>query len=57
MTRLQTLSLPDREAVARRAYEIYERNGRVDGHDRDNWLQAEYELVHLPLQKLATLPP
>ena len=36
------------DAVARRAYEIYEQRGRADGHQEDDWRQAESELV-LPL--------
>jgi len=33
------------EAIAQRAREIYERNGRVAGHDVDNWCQAEAEIL------------
>ena len=33
-------------ALARRAYEIFERNGRVFGRDLENWFQAERELLH-----------
>jgi HSP20 family protein len=33
-------------ALARRAYDIFERNGRVFGRDLDNWFQAENELLH-----------
>jgi HSP20 family protein len=33
-------------ALARRAYEIFDGNGRVFGRDLDNWLQAERELLH-----------
>ena len=33
------------ERVRRRAYEIYEQRGRVDGLDLDDWLQAETEIV------------
>lgn len=32
------------EDVERRAYELYERRGREDGHDWDDWLAAEREL-------------
>lgn len=32
------------QAVARRAYEIYQARGRTDGSDLDDWLQAEREL-------------
>jgi uncharacterized protein YegP (UPF0339 family) len=34
-----------REQVRRRAYEIYEQRRREDGHDLDDWLQAESEIV------------
>ncbi|HXW68390.1 MAG TPA: DUF2934 domain-containing protein [Dissulfurispiraceae bacterium] len=27
--------------VARVAYELYEKNGKVDSHDLDHWLEAE----------------
>ena len=32
------------DEVARRAYEIYQRRGGVDGADLDDWLAAEREL-------------
>ena len=32
------------DAVSRRAYEIFESNGRSFGHDIENWFQAENEL-------------
>lgn len=34
-----------REAIARRAYEIFERRGHTHGRDMDDWLQAESELL------------
>jgi len=33
------------EQVRRRAFELYELRGREDGHDLDDWLQAESEFV------------
>jgi len=33
-------------ALARRAYEIFESNGRTFGRDLENWLRAERELLH-----------
>jgi hypothetical protein len=33
------------EQVRRRAYELYEQRGREDGHELDDWLQAESEVV------------
>jgi hypothetical protein len=34
----------DNEAIANRAFELYCERGREDGHDVDDWLQAEREL-------------
>jgi len=33
------------EQIARRAYELYVWRGREDGHDLDDWLQAEAEIM------------
>ena len=33
-------------AIARRAYEIFESNGRAFGRDLEHWFQAEKELLH-----------
>ena len=35
---------PSHEAIARRAYEIWERKGRLDGQCQQNWQEAEAEL-------------
>jgi hypothetical protein len=35
------------EQIRRRAFELYELRGREDGHDLDDWLQAESELAQL----------
>jgi hypothetical protein len=35
---------PSTEDIARRAYEIYEREGRQPGTELQNWLRAEAEL-------------
>jgi hypothetical protein len=32
------------ETISRRAYEIWEQQGRPDGNDLQHWLQAEQEL-------------
>jgi hypothetical protein len=29
-----------------RAYDLYEHRGGMDGHALDDWLQAEYEVLH-----------
>ncbi len=33
-------------AIARRAFDIFENNGRSLGHDLDNWFRAETEFLH-----------
>jgi len=42
-----TPSVPDGEAlqarIAARAYELYAQRGYQEGHDRDDWLEAERE--------------
>jgi hypothetical protein len=35
---------PRHDDVERRAYELYEQRGREDGHDWDDWLEAEREI-------------
>jgi DUF2934 family protein len=32
------------DAIARRAYELYESRGREDGQDQEDWFQAEREV-------------
>ena len=32
--------------ISQRAYEIFENNGHIFGHELDHWLQAEKELLH-----------
>jgi hypothetical protein len=51
---------PTHEQIAARAYEIYRQRGGQPGREQDDWLQAEYELLQLPvaaLAKLAVPPP
>lgn len=43
------------KGVARRAYELYESRGCQDGHDLEDWCQAESELLHsLPVEVCET---
>ena len=42
-----TESYVARDDIARRAYELYERRGAEPGHDLDDWLNAEVELLAL----------
>jgi hypothetical protein len=36
-----TVLIPVKQQIRQRAYELYEQRGRTDGHDLDDWLQAE----------------
>ncbi len=36
---------PDRQEVARRAYELFVSRGGEHGHDKEDWYQAEQELT------------
>jgi outer membrane protein TolC len=33
------------EQIRQRAYQLYEKRGRVDGNDMDDWLIAEREVL------------
>ena len=52
-----TVRQPSPEQIAARAYQIFLERGRLPGHDMDDWLQAEYELMQLPVRKLAEIEP
>jgi HSP20 family protein len=34
------------DTISRRAFELFEKEGRVDGHHLRHWLEAERELLH-----------
>jgi hypothetical protein len=39
------------DMICRRAYQIFEARGREHGHDREDWLQAEGEILELMISK------
>jgi hypothetical protein len=42
------------EEVRRRAYQLYEQRGMVDGFELEDWLQAEAEVLDNPrIQRVA----
>jgi hypothetical protein len=41
------------EQIRARAHELFEQRGREEGHDLDDWLQAEAELTHRRVKKEA----
>jgi hypothetical protein len=38
-------TLPSREEIERRAYELYLARGGTPGHELEDWLRAEHELL------------
>ncbi len=48
---------PTEAQIRTRAYQIYLQRGAQANHDMDDWLQAEYELMQLPIRKIAELHP
>jgi len=49
------LSRPTEEQIRSRAHEVFLQHGSQPGHDLDNWLQAEHELMQLRVRKVAEL--
>jgi len=50
-------ALPTQEEIAQRANQICQERGSQAGHEIDDWLQAEYDLMQLPVGKIAELEP
>jgi hypothetical protein len=44
------------DQIRARAFEIYLQRGGQPGHELDDWLQAEFELTHLPLHVVQLQP-
>jgi hypothetical protein len=44
------------DQIRTRAFEIYLERGGQPGHELDDWLQAEFELTHLPFHVVHLLP-
>jgi len=38
------------ERIAMRAYELYRERGAIDGHDLDDWLEAEQTIIGSEVQ-------
>ena len=49
--------LPTWDQIVERAYHIHVARGGMPGHETDDWLQAEYELMQVPIRKIAELNP
>ena len=40
------------EQIRQKAFELFERYGRMDGHDVEHWLEAEKQLLSVPRSEL-----
>ena len=49
------VNFPTEEQIRARAYQIFQAGDGQHGHELDDWLQAEYELMQLPIRKIAEL--
>ena len=47
----QRVELATQDAIALRAYELFEERGREPGRDVDDWLRAEHELKEATQQR------
>ncbi len=47
-------TMPSPEAIARRAYEIYQQRGGGHGRDLEDWLRAERELREAAMRRTST---
>jgi hypothetical protein len=43
----------ERDRIQRRAYELWESEGRPEGRERTHWLQAEREIARTRAQRVA----
>jgi len=41
------------DQIRQRAYELYEERGREDGHDVEDWLRAEEEIMEQKVRPMA----
>jgi hypothetical protein len=44
---------PLEDQIRQRAYELYEERGREDGHDVEDWLRAEKEIMEQKARPMA----
>jgi DUF2934 family protein len=49
----ESRSTNSEEQIRQRAYELYEARGREDGHDFEDWQQAETEITGLQRKGVA----
>jgi hypothetical protein len=42
---ITSMSAPASDAIATRAYDLYQQRDREDGHDLEDWLEAERQVT------------
>jgi Protein of unknown function (DUF2934) len=57
MSKLGNSRAPSREAIERRAYEIFLARGAVEGNDLSDWFAAEEELLVTETTEVPDKPP
>jgi hypothetical protein len=57
MPKSNETAMPNDEAIAKRAYELYLQRGSIEGHELDDWLEAEAELSGAAAMKQAPVQP
>lgn len=53
----QARQRPSEAEIRERAYQLFEQGGRTPGHDWENWLKAEAELMAKAQEASRTIPP
>ena len=48
--------MPTAEQIEKRAYELYLERGGEDGHDFEDWLAAERELIEVSEESVSAAP-
>jgi hypothetical protein len=48
--------VPKAEQIEKRAYELYLERGGEDGHDFEDWLAAERELIEMSEESASAAP-
>jgi hypothetical protein len=51
MAEREAADVPTHDAIAARAFELYESRGGADGRDVEDWLDAERELLESALRR------
>jgi len=48
--------MPSEDLIRKRAFELYKERGQEPGHCEEDWEQARFEIMHLPLHVVRLRP-